>query len=566
MRNMVVGAFKKYTKEMIIIIVLSVISSLTKGVSVVMLIPMLNIMNISGTDIGPLSFAVTLFSSMSYTLRIIILLGVYVFIILLTSLLSRFMSIFNTKFVQKYIKHLRLRVYDSVIDANWEVLTAQKNDDLLNSFTSEINKISRAITIFPALISIVLTAATQLTIAFALNVPLTIVVIIVGGFFFFAFKNFFKLAKKNGERIRLANKQYLGEIRGQLDSIKEIKSYGVEDFHKEILHGVLNEYEEANVENTKMSTIPSLLFSMSSTVLIAIIFYVANVVIKVEVIELVLIVYIFARIWPIFSTLHRQILTLNNSLPSFENIETTMNILGSMPKEQETKDGYIYLNKAINFRNITFSYASSDEVILQNTSFVINANSITALKGKSGVGKSTIVNLLMGLLKPNTGTIQIDDIELNNENIKTWRKSIGYMPQDPIILNKTIKENIIRFNPNATDKEILLALEKAQALDFIKKLPNGLDTFMGNKGTRLSGGEKQRIVLARALVRNPSILILDEATSALDNENEKSIQETLQSLKKSVTIVVIAHRQSTINAADYVINVEDGGAISITDK
>jgi len=561
MLYMMKKAFRNYSKDMSIIIFLSVINSLTKGIGVVMLIPMLDIININGSNIGVFSFAVKLFANMPYELRVAVLLLVYTGLMLFISIVSRYMSIYNSKFVQKYVKQLRLQIYDSVIGASWEGLIAHKHDDLLNSFTNETAQISSAMTIFPTLVSIIIAAITQLSIAFALNTPLTMIIIVMGSIFFFVFRIFFDIAKRNGERMRIANRQYLSEIRSQLESIKEIKCYGVESFHRETLNEVLDEYETANVRRTKMATLPTLLFSMSSTVLIAIIFYIANVVLEVKMMELILIVYIFARIWPIFSTMHNQIQSLNNALPSFENVDRVLKVLNEVPREKESGSGVFYLKKEINFHNVTFAYKSSEINVLKNISFSIKANAITALKGDSGVGKSTIVNLLMGLLKPQEGTIEVDGIVLNNENIRAWRKSIGYMPQDPIILNKSIRENITRFNPGSTEESILVALEKSQALDFINKLPDGLDTIMGDKGIRLSGGEKQRIVLARALVKSPQILILDEATSALDHENERTIQETIQSLKKNMTIVSIAHRQSTIDSADYLIDVRKDGVI-----
>jgi ATP-binding cassette subfamily C protein len=566
MFGMVKSAFKNYTKDMTVIILLSVISSLTNGISVVMLIPMLDVINISGTDMGIFSFAVSLFSNMPYSIRILVLLLVYIALMLFVSLVNRYMAIYNTRFVQRYVKQLRLSVYDAVIDADWEVLTAQKHEDLLNSFTNETSQISNAITIFPVLISIIIAAVTQLSIAFALNVPLTAIVLLVGGIFFFSFRRFFDIARKNGERMRIANRRYLGEIKNQLDSIKEIKSYGVEETHKEMLHEVLNEYEDANIKRTRMSTLPTLLFSMSSTVLIAIIFYIANVMLKVDTVELLLIVYIFARIWPVFSKFHREVQNLYNALPSFDNVRNIMDTLGKTEAEKPGREGHIELHNEIVFDNVTFSYSSSDEKILKNTTFSIKANSITAIRGKSGVGKSTIVDLLMGLLKPVGGTISIDSEVLDTDNLRAWRKSIGYMPQEPIILNKSIRENITRFNPSTSDGDIIEALEKAQALGFINKLPEGLDTMMGNKGIRLSGGEKQRIALGRALVSRPSVLILDEATSSLDRENEGNILEILKSLKDSVTVIVIAHRDSTVAEADYIIDVSVNGTVDIREN
>jgi len=563
MKTFIKGAFREYTRDMITIITLSVFNSLANGVSILLLIPMLNIVNISSSDIGIFSFAITLFSNLTYSIRVAVLLIVYIMVMLTTSLLSRYMSIYNTKFVQKYVKRLRLKVYNSVIDADWEIFTAQKHNDLLNSFTNETSNISSAMTIFPTIVSIVITAITQLSIAFALNIPLTLIVLVFGSIFFLIFKKYFAIAKLNGERMRIANRQYLDEIKNQLDSIKEIKSYGVEEFHKKLLHDVLDEYETASIRRTKMATLPTLLFSMSSTILITIIFYIANVILQVEIMELILIVYIFARIWPIFSRLHKEMFSLNNAIPSFENVDRMLRTLNATSAEKEASEGHIDIKREIAFDSVSFAYSGTTEKILDTTTFSIKAHTITALKGESGVGKSTIVDLLMGLLRPSEGRILFDDTVLDHQNIRAWRRSIGYMPQDPIILNKSIRENITRFNPHVSEEEIILALKNSQAFDFVQKLPDGLDTLMGNKGIRLSGGEKQRIALARVLVSSPSILILDEATSALDNENDRKIQEIIQSLKQSMTIVIVAHRISTIESADHVMNVKNGQVYSV---
>lgn len=564
MLKMIKETFKKFRREMITIILLSVVNSLLSGINIVILIPILELMEIGGdTDLGVFSFAVSMFDGVSYGARLAMILLAFVVLMISKALLTRFIRIYNTKFVQTYIKDMRRRVYDAVIDSNWELFSAQKHDDLLNSFTSEISKTSNAITSFTSLISVVLTSATQIAIAFAINVPLTILILLLGTIMFFALRRFFVIAKENGERMRVANRSYLHEIRSQLNSVKEIKSYGVETYHKEILEEVLGEYETANIKKTEMASLPALIYSFSSTIVVAVLIYISNVVLEIDMMNLVLIVYIFAKIWPVFKKFHNQIQTLVSCAPSFENLDRTLSDLQSSAKEEEAEDATIPLNGEITFNHVSFSYLNADELVLDDISFSIKANQITALQGKSGIGKTTIVNLLMGLLIPLEGEILVDGLPLNKSNIRAWRKSVGYMPQDPIILNKTIRENISRFNPGASDDEIFAALEKAQALAFVSKLPDGLDTLMGNKGARLSGGEKQRIVLARVLTSRPSVLILDEATSALDNENERNIQKTIQSLKDSMTIVNIAHRQSTIDGADHVIHIQNNGEIVV---
>jgi ATP-binding cassette subfamily C protein len=188
---------------------------------------------------------------------------------------------------------------------------------------------------------------------------------------------------------------------------------------------------------------------------------------------------------------------------------------------------------------------------------------MTAIVGRSGAGKSTLIDLLMGLNQPDRGEVRIDDILLTSDHLLSLRKSISYIPQDPFLFNATIRENLMIIDPNASDESIWESLGFAAADDFVSRLPQGLDTLIGDRGVRLSGGERQRLVLARAILRKPAILVLDEATSALDTENEAKIQAAIERLKGTMTIIVIAHRLSTIRNADQVLVMDQGEIIQV---
>jgi ATP-binding cassette subfamily C protein len=190
----------------------------------------------------------------------------------------------------------------------------------------------------------------------------------------------------------------------------------------------------------------------------------------------------------------------------------------------------------------------------------IAAGRTTAIVGASGSGKSTIVDLLIGLLTPTSGAILVDGRPLRAEQLQAWRDGIGYVPQDTFLFHDSVRANLRWARPDATEDEIWRALASAAAADFVAGLPEGLDTIVGDRGVLISGGERQRLALARALLRRPVLLVLDEATSSLDSENERRIQDAIDDLYQQVTIVVVTHRLSTVRGA-AVIHVLDGGRV-----
>ena len=181
-----------------------------------------------------------------------------------------------------------------------------------------------------------------------------------------------------------------------------------------------------------------------------------------------------------------------------------------------------------------------------------------AIIGPSGAGKTTIVDLILRLFSPQSGEILLDDKNISEINLKEWRRSIGYVPQDVFLLNDTIENNIKFYDDSIAKETIIQASKMANIYETIKKLPDKFDTIVGERGMKLSGGQRQRVVLARALVRKPQILILDEATSAIDIESEKLIQEAIYKLRGKITILIIAHRLSTITNSDKIVIVDEG--------
>lgn len=283
--------------------------------------------------------------------------------------------------------------------------------------------------------------------------------------------------------------------------------------------------------------------------------------------QLMLIMVIFSRLWPRFTSIQSNLEQIGSTLPSFKALLDLQN------ECREARELYnsdykniksIEIKNGLDCRNVYFRYNQNESTYaLKNINVHIPSNRMTAIVGRSGAGKSTLIDLLMGLNQPDSGEVRIDDIPLTSDHLLSLRKSISYIPQDPFLFNATIRENLMIIDPNASDESIWESLEFAAADDFVSKLPQGLDTLIGDRGVRLSGGERQRLVLARAILRKPSILVLDEATSALDTENEAKIQAAIERLKGTMTIIVIAHRLSTIRNADQVLVMDQGEIIQV---
>ena len=216
------------------------------------------------------------------------------------------------------------------------------------------------------------------------------------------------------------------------------------------------------------------------------------------------------------------------------------------------------LQTDIEFQDVSLSYSDDDDFALQNLTFTIPYKKVTAFVGESGAGKSSIVDLLMGLYQPTAGQILMNDSNLDQYSLPDWRSRIGVVSQDTFIFNNSILENLRYGRLLATEDEVIEAAKAAQAHKFILALPDGYETIVGERGYRLSGGQRQRLALARALVKEPEILILDEATSALDSESEKLIQQALDQFQAGRTVIVVAHRLSTIANADQIIVLERG--------
>jgi ATP-binding cassette subfamily C protein len=242
-------------------------------------------------------------------------------------------------------------------------------------------------------------------------------------------------------------------------------------------------------------------------------------------------------------------------LPAFENLMAIYHDCQANAEIPSTPGAEPKLAHEIRLDQVTFRYDATP--VLEDVSLTIAAGKVTAIVGSSGAGKSTVADLVNGLLSPATGRVLIDNAELNPQAAKAWRRNVGYVAQDTVLFHDTVRANLQWAMPDASEQQMKESLTLAAA-EFVLDLPQGLDTTVGDRGMLLSHGQRQRIALARALLRKPGLLILDEATSSLDFDNEKRILNAIDQLKGNTTVLLIAHRVSAIQRADMIYVVENG--------
>lgn len=369
------------------------------------------------------------------------------------------------------------------------------------------------------------------------------------------------ITKKIGEEIRDGLAEVNAEAVDTVQGLREILIFGKEKKYIEKVTADTLRLNKKEIRDGRFKGLHSLVINLiTSAVLISTILLAHSEVIagslKPEMVSVVIIFSLFAFV-PIMSvSVTAGAMNISNG--------AAKRILDILEEEPAVKDRvpYIPQNKSsvkgnIEFKDVKFSYEKGTEV-LHGVNFTVKAGESIALTGESGAGKSTIANLLMRFYEPDSGAIYIDGKNIKDIHQNSLRDIIAYVPQDVYLFNKTIKENISLACPDASDEEIKQAAKVAMADGFIKRLEQGYDTNVGERGVQLSGGEKQRIAIARAVLKNSPILLMDEAVSNLDSESEALFRQALNNIRKNKTIITIAHRPSTIKEADRVVKIENG--------
>lgn len=357
---------------------------------------------------------------------------------------------------------------------------------------------------------------------------------------------------------------------------KEVLVTARQDYFNKRYADSLIRHANCSIKIDMASTIPAYLIEMICIIglLVAVAIEVSIDGVSTELVGGLSIIAVAAfRIMPAVGAVTSQLNTLRSLMPSFNAAVRTINQVEQLEKEQKEsvqpakREGLeeIRFDRELELRDISYKYPKSEKNVLESLNLKIEANTSVGLIGSSGAGKTTLVDVLLGLLIPQKGTVLMDGIDIQTLG-SVWNHNIGYVPQSVYLINDDIRSNIAFGIPREAidDNQVWKVLEMAQLADFVKTLPRQLETIVGERGVKFSGGQRQRVAIARALYGDPEILVLDEATAALDNETESALMEAIDALQGHKTIIVVAHRLTTIRECDYIYEIKEGQAIPRT--
>ena len=473
---------------------------------------------------------------------------------------------FEIKFFIKMQNHLATGLMKIYMNQPYTFFLKENPSVLLRCIQWDVPQFCVALKSMVTIGSHSILAIMLLGLLFALDVKMTGLILVVIGvsalLFYYLFK---RKAAKYGEETQQAYKDIYQHSEETVEGIKEIKVMHREDLFLSKFSRIYENFSKANNMFTFMNMFPRLILECICVAAI-VLFITCEIRNGRNPVGYIPTLSVFAMVFfRMFPRIGEISTCYNNVVYSNASVEAVYDILTRVDEEIEN-DGLHNNNEEVDMpeefgvKNLSFCYEGSEEYILKNLNFTIKKGDAVAITGTSGVGKTTLIHIILGLLPIAEGTLVWNGQAVSACRIPLW-KYVGYIPQNVFIADNTIRNNIIfglQIDEDDNDERIWNVLEEAKLKDMVSNLPDGLDTVVGKNGIRLSGGERQRLAIARVLYHNPQILVMDEATSSLDTETEKAVIETISTLKGKKTLIIIAHRMSTVENCDYVYRLSDG--------
>jgi subfamily B ATP-binding cassette protein MsbA len=450
------------------------------------------------------------------------------------------------------------RVVDQILSVGMRFIERTRSGKLLNMLEAETYTTSQAVATVIEFVIALLTIAMFVALMLLLSWQITLIVLSALLLISVFVKWLTRRVKSLSRAGLLADQTFSQRAFELLSGTRIIRAFGQEDRERQRFLVVQQRVHKANLALDKISgLIEPVSEVMAAAVLLIVLFFALQMQNSAHLPLVLVFILILYRLQPQLAFLETARYELDEASAP---VKSVMQFLRRDDKPYIHSGSVVFtgLRDCIRFDGVSYAYESTENAALSDLSFTIKKGETTAIVGLSGAGKSTLIDLLIRFYDPTNGSIFVDGIALPEFDIATWRARLAVVNQNAGLFNTTMRENIAYGRPGATDSEIVTAAQQASAHEFIQALPSGYDTLVGDQGTRLSSGQQQRIAIARAIVREPEILILDEATSTLDSLSEQAIKDSLATFQQGRTVIIVAHRLSTVELADRILVLDAG--------
>ena len=550
-----------YRAKLAVITVLAIFCAFFEAINLGALVPLLQIMNNQNNPGG------TLWSILTWGYSLIGVELTFLSLLVLISILFAIGQLF-LYFKKKMQNEVRFRfnadlmnkIFDTILHADMSYLNSQKGGTIIDIINRESDQASMSVFVISEIFMYLLLIVVYCSMLIYISYVMTIICIIIAITCFILLNFLIIRSKKIGILIVDIISKMNEFLHERINLLKLIKIFSMEKRELEDFRTISDSYAKNNCIFMMNGVKVEIFFQIILFGLAIAVLFVSTTILQMPLPLLLIFIFILIRLTEPLRNLNNQRHVITGELASLEKIDQILSESRRAKMIENGSDTFDGFKDTIRLNQVNFSYGLTIPT-LTDISFDIKKNEMVAIIGASGSGKSTIVDLIIRLMDPISGDIQIDNKNLREFNLESYHNKIGFVSQESYIFHDSVLNNICYGADRISLDEAIDAAKIANAHEFISNLPKGYRTEVGEKGIKLSGGEKQRIALARALYRNPEILILDEATSALDSESEKVIQESIAKIKNKYTIIAIAHRLSTIENADKIIVIDQGKLI-----
>jgi ATP-binding cassette subfamily C protein len=457
----------------------------------------------------------------------------------------------------RIITDLRYKFIDLLFRSRWEYFLRQPIGKLANALKSECKGAATAFESSARVVSFGIEALVYTILALFVSWKATLMALVLGFFIIVFLQRYVIKTRRTGKKTTKVKQRFSAQLIDALASIKALKAMARDGSTRTVLE---NQTDSLNHLQRKQVSHKAALSNLQEPFMIAfvaVILYLALVYLKMSLAIVVAAIYLIRRVLKNIHKIQIEYQTMMLNVSAYWSLEKKMQT-AEKAREENLGELAPVLAEGIRIEQVSFGY--DDKLILKNMEIDLPKGKFIAIVGPSGAGKTTVVDLVIGLLRPQHGEVFIDRRPMAEIDIVRWRRMIGYVPQETFLLHDTILMNVTLGDANISDKAVEDVLRAAGAWNFVSELPNGMHTVVGERGGKISGGQRQRIAIARALVNQPELLILDEATTALDPETEAAICNTLTKLAGEITILSISHQSAMLEAAEIAYRLEDGVA------